>query len=227
MSGFLGGGIGPAALKRRRAAADWWEVAGQTCVAAYQPIGAASLAASYVNLANPGTYDAAPGVAPTLAAGGWQGGGGAYLTTGIVPTNNQQWSMIVMFSGGASTNQYMIGARTGSIYFSIAPRWMDSKAYYGSGAELAVASGPTSGVVAIAGMTAYRNGAAEPGIISAVAGSQLSSIYMLAANGNGAPANAFFGTIAAVAIYKPTEPSTTPMSAADVAALTTRMQALA
>ena len=33
---------------------------------AYQPKGAASLAASYFNLANPGTYNAAPGTAPSL-----------------------------------------------------------------------------------------------------------------------------------------------------------------
>jgi hypothetical protein len=60
---LLGGG---------RRATPWWYVAGQTCVAAYQPIGAPSLAASYVILANPGTYDAAPGVAPTFdAATGW------------------------------------------------------------------------------------------------------------------------------------------------------------
>ena len=52
------------------AAAGWWVVVGKTCIAAYQPKGAASLAASYVNLQQPGTYDAAPGVAPTWAAGG-------------------------------------------------------------------------------------------------------------------------------------------------------------
>ena len=56
-------GIGISASRRAvasAAAADWWAVAGKTCVAAYQPKGAADLAASYVNLANPGTYDAVP-----------------------------------------------------------------------------------------------------------------------------------------------------------------------
>ena len=65
-------------------AAGWWVVAGKTCVAAYQPIGAASLAASYTNLANPGTYDAAPGVAPTFdAVNGWAFNTTQYLETGI------------------------------------------------------------------------------------------------------------------------------------------------
>lgn len=45
---------------------------GATAVAAYDAVGAASLADSYENEANPGTYTAAPGVAPTWAHGtGW------------------------------------------------------------------------------------------------------------------------------------------------------------
>ncbi len=46
------------------AASTWWDNNGAIsgCVAAYQPKGAADLAASYVNLANSGTYNAAPGV---------------------------------------------------------------------------------------------------------------------------------------------------------------------
>lgn len=42
-------------------ASTWWDLNGTltSCVAAYQPKGAASYAASKVNLANPGTYDAA------------------------------------------------------------------------------------------------------------------------------------------------------------------------
>ena len=74
------------------------------CIAAYQPKGAASLAASYVNLANPGTYDAAPVVAPTWdAVNGWVGDGTQYLNTGVVPAAN--YSMFVRFSG-APQNVY-------------------------------------------------------------------------------------------------------------------------
>jgi hypothetical protein len=39
------------------ASASWWVVSGKTCVAAYQPKGAASYAASKVNLAQPGMYN--------------------------------------------------------------------------------------------------------------------------------------------------------------------------
>jgi hypothetical protein len=48
----------------------WFTAAGgTTCVAAYDAVGAASLADSYVNEANVGTYTLAPGAAPAWAAG--------------------------------------------------------------------------------------------------------------------------------------------------------------
>ena len=83
-------------------APPWWQVAGKTCVAAYQPKGAASLAASYVNLANPGTYDAAPGAAPTWAsATGWTFNGTQYLVVaGLV--QNRPLTMLVSASQSSS-----------------------------------------------------------------------------------------------------------------------------
>jgi len=58
-----------------QAAVDWWLSGGinaANAIVVYQPKGAASYAASLVNLANPGTYDAYAGSAPTWAAGtGW------------------------------------------------------------------------------------------------------------------------------------------------------------
>lgn len=59
-----GAGSTPWYLAGGLSASDW--------LATFQPIGAASLAASYSNLINPGTNDAAPGTAPTFnAATGW------------------------------------------------------------------------------------------------------------------------------------------------------------
>ncbi len=221
-SGFLGGGIGPVALKRRRAAAaDWWPVAGQTCVAAYQPIGAASLAASYVNLANPGTYDAAPGVAPTLAAGGWvRGAALAYLRTGIIPVAG--WSYAVRYSGANTANDYIFGTLTSGATATvlIRPNCDPGQAWNGGflshGVEAAAAT------ICIAGQAVYLDGAPLPGVIPSWAGVSTKEIFLLAWNNNGTPpALAGQWIIAAVAIYS------TTLSAADVAALTTRMQALA
>ena len=55
-------------VKRASSASTWWDLGGTitSCVAAYQPKGAADLAASYVNLANPGTYDLAPDGSPSF-----------------------------------------------------------------------------------------------------------------------------------------------------------------
>ena len=52
---------------------NWWEVSGKTCLTAYQPKGAADYAASKINLATPGTYNAADGTTyPTWSSGnGW------------------------------------------------------------------------------------------------------------------------------------------------------------
>lgn len=218
MSGFLGGGIGPVALKRRRAAADWWQVAGQTCVAAYQPIGAASLAASYVNLANPGTYDAAPGVAPTLAAGGWQFNGFTqYLTTGIVPAAG--WSAIVRISGGAAVSCIAFGMSEGvGKAFYIAPYTSVGVNYYNGNGALKTPDA-TEGIFALAPGAGYRNGSQDV-TFSGWTGSVTREIVIGAVR-SASIADFFPGTIAAIAIYS------TALSAADVAALTTRMQALA
>ena len=76
------------------AVATPWYLAGgvsaANCIAAYQPIGAASYASSKVNLANPGTYDAVEGVAPDWdAANGWRfNGTNDYLNSGIVHTKD-------------------------------------------------------------------------------------------------------------------------------------------
>ena len=212
-SGFLGGGVGPVALKRRRAS-DWWQVAGQTCVAAYQPIGAASLAASYVNLANPGTYDAAPGVAPTLVAGGWSfaAASSQYLTTKY--NYLHPGTIIVRFSGAALTAIARIfGINVDNL--SLNPNNVSGVAWT-LGGTLTYRNPPlAAGILAIAGNQPYRNGAVDGLPIS---GSMTTGNVIIGMRSDNS--RYFTGTIAAIAIYS------TTLSAADVAALTTRMQAL-
>ncbi len=66
------------------------------CVFAYAPDEAGDLAESYINLAHPGTNNAAPGEAPTLN-GGWEFDGETqYLTTGAIPAS-QQWTVLVLY----------------------------------------------------------------------------------------------------------------------------------
>lgn len=205
------------------AAAGWWVVAGKTTVAAYQAKGAASLAASYINLANPGTYDAAPGSAPTWAAGtGWTFDRATqYLLTGIIPTNDQTWSILLRCSDIPDYNQGAVLANSGSnrqfgIFFS-----GQSTTYFLNGGFLQKDhSAMTAGVWAIAGNTAYINGTAQSGTIGSPSGSITSGIA-IGANWDGSTAIQFFGgNIQAVAIYSDT------LTAGEIATVSAAMAAL-
>jgi len=157
----MGGGIG-------QGAANWWEAGGASgCVAAYQPKGAASLADSYINLANPGTYDAALGVAPTWnTATGWTFDGSTqYLTTGI--TANANWSMILRFANVSGTGGGGAGTDVAPRFF-LQPNLAD-KVYYASADFVAFAPGLATGVIAVAGVNCYRNAALD-GVVTGLSG---------------------------------------------------------
>lgn len=220
-SGFLGGGIGPTRFKRAAvASADWWAVAGQTCIAAYKAVGAADLDTSYINLANPGVFNAAPGVAPTLGAEGWGFNGTQYLTTGVVPVNNQQWSAFVRYASFTPTLDHApFFARDGLRFFGIELAASES-IYYCSGGYTDKGPRLSAAVLGFAGTKAYRDGADESISIPSAIGSLASAIVIGAYNNGGSIIEFFPGTIAALAIYSST------LSAADVAALTPRMAAL-
>lgn len=137
-----------------------WYLAGgvllENCLVAYKAIGSASLAASYINLANPGTNNAAPfGTPPTFNASyGWlfEGVLSISLTFGIstISTN----TTIVRFSevtGGA-----VFGTESAEFY-AVFPNTSGNVYYYNKN-EVAKAPGLATGVVAIAGTKGYRNG---------------------------------------------------------------------
>lgn len=206
------------------ASGNWWEVDGQTCVAAYQAIGAASLEASYVNLANPGTYDCtAPGTAPGFDSSyGWQftQASSTFLNTGWTRPATMDVSVVVRVSDFSAT-----GAVFGAVaYTGNRLVFMKEKAqhYYVNGvwSAAAVASGsPPAGVHIIARKNAYTNG-------SLVAHdwkdgtSALPALYIGAQNNNGTTNSYITVRTQAMAIYA------SVLTTDDVAALTTRMAAL-
>jgi len=211
------------------AAIPWYlsgNVAIANCVAAYQPKGAASLAASYSNLANPGTYNAAPGVAPTFdASTGWTFNGSTqYLTTGITTSpQHADWSMIVRFSNQSGSYQIALGSyapATGA-RFEIWPEYGGIIAYY-SYNYITKSPNLTSGVLAISGTHGFRNGTNEATIASGGDPSNKYPALFLGAgnNGSGSPEYKFNGKIQAAAIYN------TILSDAQVSAVTTAMNAL-
>lgn len=151
-------------------AKDWWIVPGETCIAAYQPKGATSYAASKINLANPGTHDAIEGVAPTWnAATGWTFNGTTqWLDTGLNPgvEYTGQWSAFVLFSGATAVSYATIMGGSNSAMscgIFIQPNTAGGIRYFNpNGADRA--GGLASGVVGVAGSSTfnrrggYRNG---------------------------------------------------------------------
>ena len=188
------------------AAANWWEptTGSFTVVAAYQPIGAANLTASYANLANPGTFDAAPGVAPTWdAVNGWIYNGAQHLTTGII--HGSGWCAVVRFSNMSGLgNRAAFGAlTTGSTWLVVRPSPNQSRTY-GQGGFIIIAGGYTAGIMAVGNQQGYYNGVADGGAIGAWSGTNTADIYMGALNNNGTVSNHMIGNIQALAIYSTT-----------------------
>lgn len=210
-------------------ATPWYRAGGAPLpVAAYQPKGAASLAASYVNLANPGVNNAAPGVAPTFAAAtGWTFNGTTqYLDTGVVPDlTASAWSMLVRFAGGTGTTTRMVAGLYGGsagLEFGLYPSSTAGtiNGYANGNVRLVENPALAAGVMAIAGLKAYLNGA-EVGTISSVAGlATVLSIYLGARNSSGSASSFWNGNIQAVAIYSST------LTAAQVAAVSAAMSQL-
>jgi hypothetical protein len=104
-------------LKRKRRPANpdtdlWYLTTGVVAadvICAYKPKGAVSLAASYSNLANPGTQDAIATVPPTWnSTDGWIfNGTDQYLDTGAYPTSD--WSVLIKFSDFSLLGRYLLG----------------------------------------------------------------------------------------------------------------------
>ncbi|MFA5828541.1 MAG: LamG-like jellyroll fold domain-containing protein [Candidatus Shapirobacteria bacterium] len=205
----------------------WYKVGGTTGqVAAYQAIGAGSSAASYVNLANPGTYNLTSGTAPTWSAStGWTfNGTNQFLTTGLTPSANT-WSYLVRFSD-ANTSDYwraIIGT-TDNNNWSVAVYPIAGgggyKAYYNGHYDSLYLSGAVaSGVMGMSYNKGYLNGTSEPGTIPII-NPPNKNLYIGAKNTNSGADSFLPGKIQAAAIYN------TTLTADQVANVTDAMETL-
>lgn len=140
----------------------WWMAGGitpGTCIAAYQPAGAMSLAASYTNLANPGKNNAAPGTAPAWdAVNGWSFTGFQFLTSGITPIY-YYYSIAVRYSDSPASDVGLLGGyyTTAADCFAIFPLYMSSFIFANNN-DGQIAPGASAGVMAMAGKSGYHNG---------------------------------------------------------------------
>lgn len=212
----------------------WWNDNGgiSGCVAAYQPIGAADLATSYVNLRNSGSYDAAPGSAPGFdTALGWLfDGSDKYLETGIAADLKPVTVIVraITTDLGNYRSWYSSSAPGGLHFYQTInagnegkpEATSDSTAAIGTANSTVASDGATSYVVAFtysAGSvwTFYKNGSADGSGTTAVTFSG-GLTGRIGRNGN----YQFKGSIAALAVYD------IDVSAGGVATITTAMQAL-
>jgi hypothetical protein len=190
----------------------WWlsgGISASNCIAAYQPKGAADLAASYVNLANPGTYNAAPGTAPTWdAVNGWIFPGNKYLKTGVVPVvTSQSWSAIVRASGitGTSSNYiygcYVTAPAPDARFFIVSRPTSFTEFANGAAGKIFLGRNDSAGIFAMAGKNCYFDGLLLGSDTGGNGGTLALEIYIGCANLNGSPSSYLTGNIQALAIY--------------------------
>lgn len=203
------------------AASTWWDNNGAIsgCVAAYAAKGAADLAASYINLANPGTYNAVPIVAPTWnATDGWIFNGSTqYLSTQIT-SPGITWSVLIRFSNFThTTNKVFFGTYTGPTVNFLLQTGVNGFASYNGGVSASNTPAISSGVLGFAGKQPYRNGVAEASTIPAGGTAPAGIVYI---NGFNAGSQLMAAYFQAFAIYNVT------LTSGQVATITTAMQAL-
>lgn len=191
----------------------WWNLDGtiSTCVAAYQAIGAASYAASLVNLFNPGTYDltTASGKDPSWnVSTGWTGNGtDQYLNTNVNASVN--YSFIVRATGlNGSHLGYLLGCyRDG---YGAACIWNNeaNKINYGNAGAAYYTYAPgtlTGGVFAIGSngtsYDSYYNGSVLDSDRAVTKTLAAIPYYIFARNANTYISHFSDATIQAVAIY--------------------------
>jgi hypothetical protein len=168
-----------------------------------------------------GTYNAAPGTAPSFAsATGWTfvAASSQYLTTGIIPASG--WSMIVRYSGATGSGTVIVGSRVTGNETRFRFQWNDGTGVnYGSGGSVTVAPPLAAGVLGVAGQQGYRNGTADGGAISAWSGTGV-AVYIGAQNLDGAAQLFASVSIQALAIYN------TTLTASQILAVSNAMAAL-
>jgi hypothetical protein len=150
-------------------ALGWWlsgGISAANCIAAYQAKGAASYAASLVNLANPSTYDATTADAPAWAAlTGWHfEAGSTYILCGTsVPATTFTYSVICRVftssAGGDNSGRLIDQANQ----YRIIPYTVGNYVAYNCGntAKEITPSLIGAGTLGMAGRFAFRNGISE------------------------------------------------------------------
>jgi len=189
-------------------AVPWYLAGGVAPLAAYTAKGAASYAASLVNLVNPGTYDLTEtnGAITWYTGSGWSfvAAAAKELNTGIVPAvvgSQSPWTFFVQFANAANGTFMLFGNADGAAFDVYCIPNYYTRARYSNGSWKDNANLPrTAGNVAIAGPRAYYNGADE-GVTLVAVSVDARTIWLGAGNDGAAGYYPFTGDIYGMAIY--------------------------
>lgn len=224
---FGGGSVAPAI--------PWWlsgGIAAASCLAAYTPKGALNLAASYDNNAAPanglpdGTYDAAPGVAPTWdAVNGWTLAGAQYLVSAL-QSDTKPTTIIarITHTGAASVRTILGGAASpGSTQLRLSATHVPTLVKQDL-AVIGTSTGAAAAGGAVVAVTYSAVGAWAFYIDGVAAGSGVNNVALVGGNTEigrrQGPLQYFVGTMLALAKYS------TDLTGVQVAAVSAAMAAL-
>lgn len=200
------------------ALANWWDPnnVGLSIAGAYRAInsvgtpwggGPTAYAQTLVNQANPGVNDLVEGNGgvPWVQATGWGfvAGFAQWLDTGLVPANDQSWSMLVQFAPNANNVLALAGSQSGA--GNRLALFIDNvggnRRFYSNGGQVAVAAAVVAANMGVAGAQGFWNGVADGGAIGAWAGASIQDIYIGCYNNGGVAASFYDGDFESIAIY--------------------------
>ncbi len=208
----------------RSAAAPWWPISGQTVLAVYQPLGAANLTESYLDLSGNGNH-LSVGVAPTFnSSTGWTFNGTTqYLITPIIVPTLNVYSILCRFDNAAviAYSALIADWTTVNARFGLFPIYAGTNNMYGNGGLRQIAAAAhTSGVMGIAANQGYFNGSTEGSPMSPFSGTSTNALYIGARNIGGVASTFYQGNIQAIVIY------TTTLTGQQMSDMTTAINAL-
>jgi len=136
----------------------WWNNNGafSGCIAAYKPLGAASYAASLLDLSGTGN-NASEGVAPDWDTNvGWTGNATSWLETGVTIDSNNGYSILIKHESPSSANyRAWCGTLVSSGYYDVAIRYANYTFYIGDASESS-GSAADCRLTCLAGSGLYR-----------------------------------------------------------------------
>ena len=156
----------------------------QNSVGTVWPGGPANYAASLVAQSGGVNLVEGNGAVPWAAATGWDfvAAAAQLLDTGLMPANDQSWSMFIQYTNDLLNNNTLCGSYT-AVDRAFMLKNSAAQVRYFNGNALAVVPALASGNIGVAGNLAYRNGGLDGGPIAAWGGVATRNIYIGNAHG--------------------------------------------